>query len=122
MSDIDSKITAGNYENKLSYPQAPSKPTLPMKATAAQHREYADKLEAYEAARDGIRVQRDAYYAETRRLEAQFQADLEEQYGMKDHPKASTLFSKAWSMGHSSGYQEVANYYDDLYELITPIK
>jgi hypothetical protein len=118
MSHIDSKIANGDYTVKITYPQSPSKPTLPIKATPAQHREYADKLEAYEAAKAQQRVARDAYYAEQNRLEKQFREDLEEQYGMKGHPKADKLFSKAWQMGHSNGYGEVANYYDDLHELV----
>lgn len=122
MSDIDSKISAGAYNNKLEYPEALSKPRMPINPTAAQAREYADKLEAYEGGKTSHRERIAAYHAETRRLEAQFQADLEEQYGMKGHPKAGALFNKAWERGHSSGYQEVANYYDDLYELITPVK
>lgn len=122
MSSIDDKIKAGAYTNTLEYPKAPSKPSLPFRATAAQAREYADKLEAYETEKAGNREKIAAYHAETRRIEEQFRADLEAEYGMKDHPKAGVLFSKAWEMGHSSGYGEVASYYDDLHELITPVK
>jgi hypothetical protein len=35
-----------------------------------------------------------------------------------DNPKAAKAFSIAWEQGHSSGYAEVANYFDDLADLI----
>ena len=44
--------------------------------------------------------------------------DLEAFYGMRGHPKAALLYGKAWEMGHHAGLQEVANYYDDLVELV----
>ncbi len=61
---------------------------------------------------------RDAYHAEESRLTEMFKTDLYEEYGVSDNPKRNVLFSKAWSMGHSSGLNEVLNYFDDLVELI----
>lgn len=70
---------------------------------------------------------KDAYYAETRKygainsaLEAEFKADLLAEYGVTGHPKADKCFSLAWDHGHSSGYGEVKNYFDDYVELILP--
>jgi hypothetical protein len=122
MSTVSDKVAAGDYRNKLTYPESPSKPRLPHNPTAAQAREYADKLEAYEDSKGELRRQRDLYNAETRQLEAQFREDLEAEYNMKGHPKADVLFMMAWDRGHSSGYGEVASYYDDFHELITPVK
>lgn len=116
--DVTANIAAGAYVNTLTYPQSPSKPSLPFRPTAAQAREYADKLEAYEVAKTAQREARAAYSAETVRLEEQFRKDLEEEYGMKGHPKADVLFMKAWDHGHNSGYGEVANYYDSFHELV----
>lgn len=50
--------------------------------------------------------------------EAQFKADLLEEAGITDHPKADMLFNKAWEQGHSSGYSEVYNCFYDLLDLI----
>ena len=38
--------------------------------------------------------------------------------GIMDNPKAPKLFSIAYEKGHSSGFQEVANEFDDMLELI----
>jgi len=43
---------------------------------------------------------------------------LEEFYGLKNHPKASTLFNLAWDEGHASGIHEVIFWYIELAELI----
>lgn len=59
-----------------------------------------------------------AYNAETSRLMQQFKADLFEDLGITDNPKANTLYSRAWDYGHSSGLREVHNYASDLVDLI----
>jgi hypothetical protein len=61
---------------------------------------------------------REAYYAEEARLTALFKADLEEEYGTADNPKRDDLFKLAWDYGHSGGFSQIVNYYDDLYELV----
>lgn len=59
-----------------------------------------------------------AYNAETIRLTNLFKADLFEEYGVADNPKADDAFNLAWQHGHSAGYSEVANYFDDFVRLI----
>jgi hypothetical protein len=91
-------IAQGRYENKVPY-------------------------EAWRMTRNGAerrREQRNKYRAEEARLISLFKADLENQHGVAGHPKADRLFELAWDYGHSSGYNEVAYYYDDLAELIKP--
>jgi hypothetical protein len=53
-------------------------------------------------------------------LEAEFKADLFDEHGVTGHPKANRAFDLAWDRGHSAGYQEVANYFDDLADLLKP--
>jgi hypothetical protein len=59
-----------------------------------------------------------AYNAETARLMQQFKADMFEDLGITDNPKADKLYAKAWDYGHSSGLREVYNYAADLVDLI----
>jgi hypothetical protein len=66
---------------------------------------------AYDAAKE-------VYQAEERRLLDQFKVDITAYYGLTGHPKANLLFDKAWARGHSHGYQEVFNVYDDLVDLV----
>jgi hypothetical protein len=48
----------------------------------------------------------------------QFRDDALSELGLKNHPKADVLFSKAWDLGHSSGFHEVWYYLQDLSELL----
>jgi hypothetical protein len=59
-----------------------------------------------------------AYQTEEARLHAEFRADLESAYETTGNPKKDLLFSKAWDIGHSAGFAEVASYYGDLVELV----
>jgi hypothetical protein len=68
-------------------------------------------LEAWRAARI-------AYDAELKRRNEEFKADLFEEHSVTGHPKAEKAFQLAWRYGHSSGLGEIANYFDDLVELI----
>lgn len=83
------------YENKKQYPM----------------RTEFDTAEDFRAAQV-------EYGAETGRLEAQFRADLEEEFGMKDHPKANKLYWYAYQQGHGSGYSDVYLYYSDFVDLV----
>jgi hypothetical protein len=79
---------------------------------------YADAVVEVTVDTAAFQAARDAYGAETARLEAQFKADLFKELGIENNPKRDKLFSKAWELGHSSGYSEVYSYADDLVELI----
>jgi hypothetical protein len=61
---------------------------------------------------------RQAYVAESRRLEAQFKADLEKGFDVVGNPKTDECFKLAWEYGHSAGFKEVYSYYCDLVLLI----
>jgi hypothetical protein len=43
---------------------------------------------------------------------------LAEEYGVVGHPKLNLLYDKAYSLGHSSGYNEVGIYFGELVDLI----
>jgi hypothetical protein len=74
--------------------------------------EYVNKL-------DFKTTPRSIYLTENGRLEANFRKDLEHEYGMTGHTKADTLWRLAYERGHSGGYHEIYNEYDDLSVLIT---
>lgn len=58
------------------------------------------------------------YEKEETRIIRKFENDLKEELGITDNPKADLLISKAWDLGHSSGFSEVFNYAQDLVDLI----
>ena len=66
----------------------------------------------------GFAAARDAYWAEQAKLEAEFVADLYEELGIADNPKAHMLYTKAYERGHSNGHYEVYQVACDLVDLI----
>lgn len=94
--DIQRNIREGKYKVALQYPCSELYPT-------AEERE---KMRA-------------EYREEQVRLNRQFQADLLEAYGMTNHPKREAIWNMAYGRGHSAGYHEVAQEFDELMALIT---
>jgi len=131
---VHAKANSGDYNNKLDYLVQKDFQKVYVYArgnviangvprnTIDEHQMNAWKTTGHtveiEDDKEGLKAARAAYGAETARLEALFRSDLEDEHDMKGHPKANMLFSKAWSLGHSAGYSEVANYYDDLVDLV----
>ena len=58
------------------------------------------------------------YAEEESRCYIQFKQDLFKEYSVINNPKADKCFAMAWERGHSSGYESVANEFDELVELI----
>lgn len=58
------------------------------------------------------------YHEEESRCYNQFKQDLFKEYNVTNNPKAEKCFNIAWERGHSSGYESVANEFDELVELI----
>jgi len=91
MTNIFDQIDAKAYENKLPY-----------------------------SPRSKDRAVWEAYKAENDRLYDQFKKDLFEFHGVISFPKKvlDKAFSIAWDSGHSSGWNEIALYFNDLADLI----
>lgn len=110
---IYDKIARGDYKTKLPY-RTDNVPVDEENMTVRQAREHK------EAQKARWRADREAHNADEARLVVQFQADLEEENGVKGHPKAEKLFDLAWGYGHSSGLNEVMQHYEELVELLKP--
>jgi hypothetical protein len=67
---------------------------------------------------DVYKAHRKEYDAESAKLHQEFQNDLFEDYDVSDNPKRFKCFELAWEHGHSSGLEEVYNYFGDFVELI----
>ena len=115
---VQENINNGVYNNTMEYPKAPAKPVLVKNATPTEIRAYADAIELYDAAYDVYKSARIAYSAETTAKHNQFRSDLETEYRTTGHPKANLLWTMAWDEGHSSGLNEVFNWYDRLSDLV----
>lgn len=66
-----------------------------------------------------LRIRQNQLWSAISRVETEvFQAALAKEYGVVGNPKFGRAFSIAWSMGHSSGFSEVENYFSELVDLI----
>ena len=61
---------------------------------------------------------RKKYHEEDDRLFGEFKLDLFSEYGVENHPKREKAFGIAWEHGHSSGYNDVVGYFEELVDLI----
>lgn len=116
------KLNDGYYSNAGNYPTRPVKPAIMSRKAGdlslAELESLPKIIAGYNDSVDVDDRSRAAYNQRRRELDIEFRVDLEEHHGTKGHAKADLLFAKAWEKGHSSGYGEVANEYDDLVELV----
>ena len=116
--DMRTDLTNGYYANYMEYPKRPTKPILGRNATSDDALQYAEELKKWEKEILIHKVEMEKWNAENNRVHAEFRADATEYAGLKDHPKADAVWSKAWEHGHSSGFSEVLYWLEDLAELV----
>lgn len=66
---------------------------------------------------DAYRKACDEYNEKNNELAEQFVKDLLNEYGVPDDEFTRELYSIAYERGHSSGYREIANVFDDFAKL-----
>jgi phosphatidylserine/phosphatidylglycerophosphate/cardiolipin synthase-like enzyme len=57
---------------------------------------------------------------ERKRESQELRDQLEDDHGLKDHPKAQILWQLAWDRGNSFGFQFVREYYEEMAQLLKP--
>lgn len=67
---------------------------------------------------EAYKAERKIYNNEDARIYNEFRAEVLEENGLTNHPKADKVMSMAWEDGHSSGYEEVANYVEKYADLV----
>jgi len=121
MSVIE-RVRAGHYNPTMEYPRKPVSPSiLYKKVVNLSADEIASLLEIKATYEEELRVYaeyRALYNANNGGVKRDFQSDLEKEYDLVGHPKASKLYEIAYDMGHSSGMEDVAHYYCQLSELL----
>lgn len=115
--NVRDNLAAGKYENKVPYVRIP--PNGVDMAHGNPDTMTVNQMSALRASeRQRHRDQRDAHRQNERVMTAVLKADLETEHDVVGHPRADKLWDLAWDHGHSSGYSEVINYYEDLVELL----
>ena len=94
---VRDRIKAGDYDTKLPF---------------------LIKAQEQDITTEEFLASREAWHSDRTRLEGVFKADLFAEHGVTDNPKAERCWELAWEYGHPSGLMEVANYFDDLVDLI----
>lgn len=117
--DICERISLGEFENKIEFPDRPLKPRLGSNPTAADARRFADELELFETLMLKYDNAIKSFHKGQINAEARFEAALADEYYLKNHPKRDMVYSVARAMatGCGGGDREVAAYYHDLANL-----
>lgn len=109
--NVRDNLSTGKYENKVPY-SIEKVPVNEETMTVRQAREHKESEK--QRSRDQTRKHRENEGV----MSALVKRDLEVQEGLAGHPKADLLWSIAWDRGHSSGYSEVINEYEQMAELL----
>ena len=114
MSLVSRKMNFNAYVNRMNYPL---KSDFSEEVEAVSKKGLTKTVKIFDEV--GYRIAVQDYRDEEARIRRQFFKDLLEELDLTDHPKAAVLMEKAWEHGHSSGFEEVANWAYDLAELMT---
>ncbi len=119
---IRDKIDAGFYRNKEPRPICPIKPDVLEKNILDLTKEEIFTLfeirEAYTENLNKFCIEKNSWNIKQDLMESRFKDDLEEEFGVKNHPKADLLYHKAWNLGHSYGLAQVLSDYENLVDII----
>jgi len=112
-----------NYYERLKaikYPDKPKRPTSPSitSSTPEAFHQFGDELEAYNIARTAWLLKHREVTINEGNIYDEFKLEVFKELGIENNPKKELLYSKAWELGHSSGFSEIWNYATDLVELI----
>lgn len=107
-------LAQGLEDIKFELGFGPTADLREIEEAVTQHRYILAKFFDDKSYRDAIK----AFRVEESKKTIEFKTDLFTESGMVDHPKVELLYSKAYGLGHSSGFQEVYNYFYDLKDLV----
>jgi hypothetical protein len=110
-----------DYKNTLPYPEAPKKPDILRKSVGELTDEELKNVRGikrqYEQAKIAYDEARKAYGKEDGRLYEKFYNDIRREFDI-DPDLHSRIFAYAWDKGHSSGYHEVYQVYEEIVDVI----
>jgi hypothetical protein len=114
--DIYDNIASKKYEAKDEYPQ---KPARPIKDIAQTHAAFGHTLDAYEVELVAYRGKVSLWKDKQANLQGDFCDDLAKHHGIApSDPFYAAMWSIAYDRGHSGGFNEIANYMEDLVPLL----
>lgn len=120
-TDIRSRIQNREFENILKYP-SDNVLLSDCPAYAALDKEQCQllgKINKIKMAKKAlIRTMIEDYRNESSLRRTNFKTALEEEYGLQNHPKKDRIWRKAWDDGHSGGWTDILNIYNELFDLI----
>lgn len=128
-SSTYAKIATDIYRNKLNYPTTKDfiQYHVYKKGSVIASNLSAEDVKKYNSSEFVIEKDENtvAYKAEVSKyhiantlLNQWFVFAIKAANGVQKHPKADKAYSLAYEHGHSSGFSEIANYFDEFVELI----
>jgi len=106
------------YKNPIPCPTRPSRPVMRKNSTSYDYRNFADELERYEKQDEIFQKQFADYMEKERDILTQFKEDVLQENGLKGHPNAEKVWSKAWENGQYDGLVDVAYWVHELAEVV----
>ena len=119
---FDHPLMDSNHPDLPKYPNHPKKyrHMINSRSTDAQIAAARELDSNYDVAEAQYKIDLAAYRDTMNKLEEDFWTKLETYYNVLtlSEAKRLTLRRLAYEYGHSAGYAEIVNYYDDLVELV----
>ena len=72
----------------------------------------------YDKNNEHIKKARAEYRESINAIEEKFEKLLADEYGLTKHSKRHKVFEMAWEKGHSTGYESVEYWYEELAALV----
>ncbi len=117
---VRDRIQAGEFENILNYPTDAvlnGDPTY--QALDKEQCQLQGKINEIKGVKKAlVCTMKQEYDNESSLRRTDFKAALEKEYGLQDHPKRDRIWQKAWDDGHSGGWTDILNVYEELVDLI----
>lgn len=110
---------ASYYDGRdITYPTRPSRPIIPHStAPSDEFVAFAAELKKYEAIKPDYNLAVDEYRQKMNERSAEAIRDLTDEYGISV-AQTQHIYSAAYEYGHSAGFNEIFNYFDDFYNLV----
>lgn len=109
--DIINNINAGMYKTNLPYEYT----IIPVDEDVMTVTQAKAHLEQQKLAKASYR---EFYRQDGYRLELKFRNDIAAHFNVTGHMKEPLLWGLAYNYGHSGGYIDIFNYYEDLIQLV----
>lgn len=106
------------YKAKHAAIKYPVRPSKPLRIGFPNNKTWGEALDQWEIDSQAFTEKRKQYGVLTDEVISEFKQELAKYYGVENHPKLDSVWEFAWEHGHSSGFSDIAIYFDQFVQLI----